>query len=91
MKLRWMPLALLDLTRFHEFLAPKSRKAAADVPRALRLVVRKLIEYPRLGERLDRFDPREVRRLLIGDYEVQYELVAEDILILRIWHTREER
>ncbi len=29
---------------------------------------------PRIGEKLDEFDPREVRRILVGKYEIRYEI-----------------
>jgi hypothetical protein len=44
-----------------------------------------------MGERLEEFEPREVRRLLVGHYEMRYELQESNIYILRIWHTRENR
>lgn len=50
-----------------------------------------LLDNPRLGERLTQFNPREVRHLLLGNYEVRYELKSEMIYILRLWHTREDR
>lgn len=53
--------------------------------------VRRLAAHPRLGTRLTEFDPREVRRLVIGDYEVRYELRDDKLLILRVWHAREDR
>ena len=46
---------------------------------------------PRLGQRLREFAPREVRRILIGDYEIRYELTLRDVFVLRIFHTREDR
>jgi hypothetical protein len=46
---------------------------------------------PRLGTRLTAFEPREVRYLLVGDYEMRYEVTDNDVWILRIWHTRELR
>jgi plasmid stabilization system protein ParE len=47
--------------------------------------------YPRLGNRLAGFEPREVRRILVGDYEIRYEVADTDIFILRIFHAREDR
>ena len=29
--------------------------------------------------------------MLIGDYEIRYELAGKDISLLRIFHTREDR
>ena len=50
-----------------------------------------LLEQPRLGEKLDEFAPREVRRILAGQYEMRYEIQAATMYVLRIWHTRENR
>ncbi len=50
-----------------------------------------LLANPRIGERLEEFEPREVRRILIGKYEMRYELQESMIYILRLWHTREDR
>jgi len=51
----------------------------------------KLLAQPRIGEKLEEFDPREVRRILVGRYEMRYEIQQSTIYILRLWHTREER
>jgi len=50
-----------------------------------------LLTNPRLGEQLFQFEPREVRRLLVGKYEMRYEVVRDTIYMLRLWHTREDR
>jgi len=50
-----------------------------------------LLVNPRIGERLDEFEPREVRRILVGHYEMRYEIHESTIYVLRLWHTREER
>ena len=34
---------------------------------------------------------REVRRILIGAYELRYDIRSDIVTILRIWHTREKR
>ncbi|KEC70115.1 plasmid stabilization system protein [Rhizobium leguminosarum bv. phaseoli CCGM1] len=58
---------------------------------ALAAAPARLIEQPRLGERLDEFDPQEVRRILVGRYEMRYEIQQSTIYVLRLWHTREDR
>ncbi len=50
-----------------------------------------LLTNPRIGERLEEFEPRDVRRIQIGQYEMRYELVDSTIYLLRLWHTREVR
>lgn len=46
---------------------------------------------PRIGEQLFEFDPPEVRRILVGEYEVRYEIQDSVIYMLRLWYTREDR
>ena len=71
--------------------------AAVDPARAVRVVealvnrVERLTQLPRIGPRIPRYEPREVRRILIGDYELRYELKPSTIIVLRVWHTREDR
>jgi plasmid stabilization system protein ParE len=75
MRLRWTRKATSDLVRLHEFLSPVGR----------------LPQQPRIGVKLDEFAPREVRRIIVGRYEIRYEIDADGIHVLRLWHTREER
>jgi plasmid stabilization system protein ParE len=72
-------------------LAPVNQQAAARAIQALTLAPERLLELPRIGEQLDEFEPREVRRILIGHYEMRYEIQKSTIYILRLWHTREDR
>lgn len=87
----WTRDAQRDLQRLYAFLAGKNAAAAKRVVRALASAPEKLAETPRLGERLDEFSPREVRRIFVGDYEMRYELRPDQLVILRLWHTREQR
>ena len=91
MDLRWTSKAHADLTRLYEFLAPVNQPAAARAIQALVAAPARLLEHPRLGERLDEFAPREVRRILVGRYELRYEIRNSTIYVLRLWHTRESR
>jgi len=89
--IKWTKAALNDLSRLYEFLAAKNNQAAAKTIQSLTSAPQKIIAQPRIGAQLDEFSGREVRRLLIGHYEMRYELRQEAIYILRIWHTRESR
>ena len=91
MALRWSSKAHADLVRLHEFLAPVNPPAAARAIRQLVAAAKRIPAHPRLGSRLPEFDPREVRRVIVGDYEIRYELAGGDLFILRIFHTREDR
>jgi plasmid stabilization system protein ParE len=91
MKLKWTSKALSDLVRLYEFLAPVNKSTAARTLQSLSAAPNRLLEHPRIGERLDAFNPREVRRILAGHYEIRYEIQRSTIYILRVWHTREDR
>ncbi|MCV2219552.1 type II toxin-antitoxin system RelE/ParE family toxin [Thauera sp. Sel9] len=91
MQIKWTGKAFSDLTRLYEFLAPVDKLAAARTVQALTKAPSTLLTNPRIGEQLFQFDPHEVRRILVGRYEMRYEIQGGTIYILRIWHTREDR
>lgn len=91
MKIKWTSKASADLVRLHAFLEPVAPDAAARIVRELARAPNRLLDYPRIGERLEAYEPREVRRIIVGRYEMRYEIAAGTILILRLWHSREER
>ena len=91
MKINWTSKALSDLVRLYEFLAVKNKQAAAHTVQSLSAAPDRLLDQARIGEKLDEFDPREVRRIVIGRYEMRYEIQDSIIIVLRIWHTREGR
>lgn len=91
MKIIWAPKAISDLARLHDFLAPVNPDAAAKAVQSLVTTADRLQHFPRMGERLDRYDPREVRRVFAGPYEIRYRLTTDSIFILRLWHGRERR
>lgn len=91
MRLLWTRSALSDLTRLYEFLAPENRAAAAATIRLLANAPRRLLANPRIGQQLRQFESREVRRLVVRQYEIRYEIRDDVIHVLRLWHTREDR
>lgn len=91
MRVQWASKASTDVVRLHEFLASVNGPAAARVVKSLVAAPAALVANPRIGERLDEFEPREVRRLLVDQYEMRYEIVESTIYIMRVCHSREER
>jgi plasmid stabilization system protein ParE len=92
MKITWTRAAMGDLGRLYEFLRPVNPPAAARVVQRLTDAPDLLKNQPKIGTKLMEFEPREVRYILVGDYELRYEIADEgDIWILRLWHTREFR
>ncbi len=91
MQLKWTGKALSDLARLYDFLAPINTRAAARTVQSLTAAPARLLEHPRIGEKLDEFEAREVRRILVGHYEMRYEIQESTIYVLRLWHAREDR
>ncbi|MGH8118449.1 MAG: type II toxin-antitoxin system RelE/ParE family toxin [Rhodanobacteraceae bacterium] len=91
MRLQWADHALNDLIRLYEFLVPVNPSAAGHATRALARTPGALLVNPRVGQRLRQFDPLEVRRLVVEQYELRYEIRTDVVYVLRVWHTRENR
>lgn len=91
MKLKWTSKVLSDLVRLNDFLSPVNKLAAAHMVQSLSAAPLRFLEQPRIGEKLQEFEPREVRRIIVGHYELRYEITESIIYVLRLWHTREDR
>jgi len=91
MRIIWSSKALGDLVRLQAFLEPVNPRAASAVFERLTSAPDLLLLQPRMGSPLPEFMPRDVRRLIVGNYELRYELLQDEIWVLRLWSTREDR
>ena len=91
MRIKWTGKASSDLVRLHEHLRPVAPETAARVVQQLTRAPDRLLDYPRIGEKLDVYAPREVRRIVVGNYELRYEIADATIFVLRLWHCRGNR
>ena len=64
MKIQWTSKASSDLVRLHEHLGPVAPEAAARVVQQLAHAPDRLLDYPRIGEKLEAYEPREIRRII---------------------------
>ncbi|EAR6897322.1 TPA: type II toxin-antitoxin system RelE/ParE family toxin [Salmonella enterica] len=91
MRFEWTVPARNDVVRLYHFLAEKNEQAAAGVVQSLVNAPGTLLLNPRRGEVVEGYEPREIRRAIIGSYEMHYELQGDVLIVLRIWHQREDR
>ena len=91
MEIAWTGSALSDLTRLYDFISAWNEEAANRVMHSIIQAADRLLEQPRLGELCAEFEPRKVRRVIVGRYEMRYEIKNTNIYILRLWHTKEKR
>jgi len=84
--------AVEDLGRLREFIEIHNPIAVHQISVKLIEGITTLVDNPRIGHPVPKApDPEKIRDLIIGDYIVRYILHKNSIVILRIWHHREDR
>ena len=90
MNLRYAPEAIEDLIRLREFVENSNPTAAQRIATDLLLGMEKLKVFPEIGLKVDRaFEPHRIRDLYIGNYTVRYLIGDGEIVVLRLWHGKE--
>jgi toxin ParE1/3/4 len=92
MELRWAPEAVRDLARLRALLDDRNPAAAKRAARRIREAAAALREQPELGRIVV---GEEFRDLLApfggGAYVLRYRLDPDAVVVVRVWHGREER
>ena len=87
--------ALNDLQRLHDFIAQENLAAASHVARELLGGIGGLRRFPRMGKKVaiapGQQAPDEMRDWFTGNYIVRYLILDTRLIILRIWHGKEDR
>lgn len=94
-RLRWLPQAVADLARLRDFIHPHNSAAAKRVANCIRKAILKLADHPLIGINVADIDDEQLRDLFIpfgqAGYWLRYLVKDDDIVIVRIWHGRENR
>lgn len=92
-KVVWRERALEDINRLYNFLFNKNEEAAAKVAQVILRGSSLLEQSPRLGRPMA--DGTQRRELFIpfgsGYYLLRYFLTNDTVVIVRVWHSREDR
>ncbi|OGA01385.1 MAG: hypothetical protein A2Z64_09875 [Betaproteobacteria bacterium RIFCSPLOWO2_02_67_12] len=95
MKLVFSREARDDFVRLRTFIAEHDAAAAERIARALVQGIGRLTRHPRLGKRVaiapEEFAPDEIRDWLVSAYVVRYLVLGDRVVVLRIWHEKEDR
>jgi len=95
MKLAFSREARGDVVRLRTFIAEHDPTAAGRAARRLIQGIERLARHPRLGKRVgiapDQIAPEEIRDWLVGDYVIRYLIANDQIIVLRLWHGKENR
>jgi plasmid stabilization system protein ParE len=92
-KVAWRERALEDTDRLYDFLFEKNKDAAVKAAQVILRGSSLLEESPRLGRPMA--DGTGRRELFIpfgsGFYVLRYFLTDDTVVIIRVWHGREDR
>jgi plasmid stabilization system protein ParE len=90
-EVKWLPEALQDLHRLHSFLYQKNQGAAKSYAEIIIKGTQMLEESPSLGRPIDDDTGRRELFMPFGTsaYVLRYKLAGADVVIMRIWHSRE--
>ena len=91
MRIVWSSAGWADIDRLHAFLAERDLDAGDAGFDRLSTAPAALLDFPRRGSRVSRYDPREIREFRVGHYLLRYELRDQEIRVLRFFHVREDR
>lgn len=91
MRLEYTDKAIGDLVRLRQFIEEHDPQAANRMAARLAEGIALLREQPQLGYPVALApDPESVRDLVLREYIVRYATTNNRILILRVWHHRED-
>lgn len=92
LKLVWSPAARRDLIRLREFIEPHNPRAAKRSSEKIRKTTKLILDYPAIGTRIENRGDREFYTPFgQGGYILRYQIIEQNIVILKIWHPREDR
>ena len=94
-KIEWLPDAAKDVAILRAFIKKENPKAANKAGRRILDAVKILIKNPEAGMPSPDEDCDEFRDLYApfgkGGYTVRYRIKQQSIIIVRVWHSREDR
>ena len=91
LRVRFTRDAVGDRERLEQFLAGQNPSAAERAMDVISDAVRQLSAYPRSGVDLGNGFYRLVVRFGTAGYELRYRLDDGDVIVVRVFHTREDR
>ena len=81
--------------RLRAFIAQHNPAAAQRLARRLVQGIERLLRNPRVGRRVtvapDKVAPEAIRDWVAGEYVVRYLIADQRIVVLRVWHGKEQR
>lgn len=94
-KIEWLPEATEDVARLREFIKKENPLVAKNAGQRILSVINLLTKNPEAGMPAPDEDCDEFRDIYApfgkGGYTVRYRIKQQSIIIVRVWHSREDR
>ncbi|GAW87916.1 conserved hypothetical protein [Bathymodiolus platifrons methanotrophic gill symbiont] len=88
----WSPAARRDLIRLREFIEPHNSRAAKKSSEKILKAAKSILNNPAIGKTLDGRNDRELFTSFgKNGYIFRYQIIDQQVVILKIWHAREDR
>src|SRR5277367_6081508 len=92
-EIKWLPEAIADIERLHDFLKCKNPDGAARAAKAVLEGADLLKSNPAMGRPMP--DDTGRREWFVpfaaGSYVLRYILEGDTVVVIRVWHSRENR
>ena len=94
-RIRWLPKAQADLVHIREFIRVHNPAAANRAAKKILDITGKLLDHHALGRPVLDIQSHDFRDLFIpfgkSGYWLRYALHRDEIIVVRLWHGREDR
>ena len=93
MHVLWLPEAKDDIQRLYDFLVAKNPRAAGNAIRLIQSGAKGLSENPEIGRPMNDDTRRRKLHLPLGAsaYVLRYRIHEDTIVVIRVWHGKEQR
>lgn len=79
--------ANIDLQRLRQFIYVKNPSASRRIAQELKQGILQLATFPLMGRKVE--GEEDIREYLILEYVVRYQIKANAVIVVRIWHGKE--
>lgn len=93
MEIRWTAYSLNCLNKIEKYLLKEVKLDVDDVKRITQLLKSTpgiLLQFPKIGQSVNVDKYKKLRRLLVKNYKIFYELRSDTIFILKVLHVKED-
>ncbi len=89
-KVKWHPKALDDLNFIFNYVRRDSPYYAKLIVQKIKTGVQKLKKFPQMGRKVPELNKNDIRELIIQNYRVIYQFHVDHLLILAIFHSKQQ-